>query len=118
MTYEELKNVEINQLIAETDLLKLAKECLSIVDSSTMKDKEITMLIESAIRDLERVEVDVKGHIEDNLVKNTIIIYVKAHFGDGDINKRTEYLKRYKTNLRELQFSEEYQKKEEVDNNA
>ena len=118
MTYEELKNVEINQLIAETDLLKLAKECLSIVDSSTMKDKEITMLIESAIRDLERVEVDVKGHIEDNLVKNTIIIYVKAHFGDGDIDKRTEYLKRYKTNLRELQFSEEYQKKEEVDNNA
>ena len=88
MTYEELKTTETNQLIVQTDLLKLAKECLSIVDSSTMKDKEITMLIESAIRDLERVEIDVKGHIEDNLVKNTVIIYVKAHFGDGDIDKR------------------------------
>ena len=117
MTYEELKSAEISELIAETDLLKLAKECLSIVDSSTLKDKEITMLIESAISDLERLKIDVKGHIEDNLVKNTIIIYVKAHFGDGDMDKRTEYLKRYKANLRELQFSEEYHKKE-VDSNA
>lgn len=117
MTYNELKNVDINQLIAQTDLLKLAKECLSIVDTSTFKDKEITMLIESAIEDLQRLEIDVQGHIQDNLVKNTIIIYVKAHFGDGDINKRIEYLKRYKSNLRELQFSEEYRKKE-VDSNA
>ena len=78
------------------------------------------MLIDSAITDLKRVNIDVDNHLEDNLVQNTIVIYVKAHFGDGDINKRIEYLKRYKANLRELQFSEEYQKKnnEEVDNNA
>ena len=100
------------------DLLKLAKECLSIVESSTLKDKEITMLIESAISDLKRLEIDVEKNIEDNLVKNTIIIYVKAHFGDGDIDKRIEYLKRYKSNLRELQFSEEYKVKKEVDNNV
>lgn len=117
MTYEELKTTEINQLIVQTDLLKLAKECLSIVNSSTLKDKEITMLIQSAISDLERLKIDVEGHIEDNLVKNTIIIYVKAHFGDGDMDKRIEYLKRYKANLRELQFSEEYKMKE-VDSNA
>lgn len=102
----------------EVKLLKLVKECLSIVDSSSLKDKEITMLIKSAEKDLERVNIDVEKNIEDNLVQNTIVIYVKAHFGDGDINKRIEYLKRYKANLRELQFSEEYQKKEEVDNNA
>lgn len=100
------------------NLLKLAKECLSIVESSTLKDKEITMLIESAISDLKRLEIDVEKKIEDNLVKNTIIIYVKANFGDGDMDKRIEYLKRYKSNLRELQFSEEYKVKEEVDNNA
>lgn len=101
-------------------LLKLVKECLSIVDSSSLKDKELNMLIDSAITDLKRVNIDVDNHLEDNLVQNTIVIYVKAHFGDGDINKRIEYLKRYKANLRELQFSEEYQKKnnEEVDNNA
>ena len=104
----------------EVKLLKLVKECLSIVDSSSLKDKELIMLIRAAEEDLERVNVDVKNNIEKNLVQNTIVIYVKAHFGDGDINKRTEYLKRYKANLRELQFSEEYQKKEnkEVDNNA
>ena len=101
-------------------LLKLVKECLSIVDSSSLKDKELNMLIDSAITDLKRVNIDVDNHLEDNLVQNTIVIYVKAHFGDGDINKRIEYLKRYKANFRELQFSEEYQKKnnEEVDNNA
>ena len=99
------------------ELLKLAKECLSIVDSSALKDKEITMLIQSSISDLKRLNIDVEQKIEDDLVKNTIIIYVKAHFGDGDINKRIEYLKRYKANLRELQFSKEYQTKE-VDSNA
>ena len=74
------------------------------------------MLINSAISDLKRLEIDVEKHIEDDLVKNTIVIYVKANFGDGDIDKRNEYLKRYKSNLRELQFSEEYRKV--VDNNA
>lgn len=98
------------------ELLKLSKECLSIVNTSTLKDKEITMLINSAISDLRRLEIDVEKHIEDDLVKNTIVIYVKANFGDGDIDKRNEYLKRYKSNLRELQFSEEYRKV--VDNNA
>lgn len=98
------------------ELLKLSKECLSIVNTSTLKDKEITMLINSAISDLKRLKIDVEKHIEDDLVKNTIVIYVKANFGDGDIDKRNEYLKRYKSNLRELQFSEEYRKV--VDNNA
>lgn len=98
------------------ELLKLSKECLSIVNTSTLKDQEITMLINSAISDLKRLEIDVEKHIEDDLVKNTIVIYVKANFGDGDIDKRNEYLKRYKSNLRELQFSEEYRKV--VDNNA
>lgn len=120
MTYEEIKNTDIEKLIAQTDWLKLAKECLSIVETSTLKDKEIQMLIEAAIKDLERVDIDVETNINDSLVKNTVMIYVKAHFGDTDINKRTEYLKRYKMNLRELQFSEEYQKKKikEVNSNA
>ena len=117
MTYDEIKNLKIDELIAQTDWLKLAKECLSIVESSTFKYKEIFMLIESAVTDLERVGIDVTNNLNDNLIKNTVMIYVKAHFGDTDINKRTEYLKRYKMNLRDLQFSEEYQKKE-VDSNA
>lgn len=98
-------------------LKKIAKQCLSIVETSILKDKEIEMLISSAKKDLERVQIEVENNLEDDLVVNTIMLYVKAHFGDTDINKRNEYLKRYKMNLRELQFSEEYQKKE-ADSNA
>lgn len=98
-------------------LKKLAKQCLSIVETSILKDKEIEMLIKSAKSDLERVGIDVENNISDDLVVNTIMIYVKAHFGDTDIDKKNEYLKRYKANLRELQFSEEY-KQEGVDSNA
>lgn len=98
-------------------LLCIAKQCLSIVEESTMKNKEINMLIESAISDMNRVNIDTEKNIEDNLVINTIMLYVKAHFGDTDINKRKMYLQRYKLNLRELQFSEKYQKKE-VESNA
>lgn len=113
MTYEQIRNLKIDELIAQTDWLKLAKECLSIVESSTLKDKELYMLIESAVTDLERVDIDVANNINDNLIKNTVMIYVKAHFGDTEINKRNAYLRRYKMNLRELQFTEKYQKKEE-----
>lgn len=98
------------------DLLILAKECLSIVESSTMKDKEIVMLIESAIQDLEIVGIEVESNIKDqkdNLIINTIMIYVKAHFGDTDVNKREMYLKRYKSNKRALMETDEYSKKEE-----
>lgn len=104
MTYEQIRNLKIDELITKTDWLKLAKECLSIVETSTLKDKEIHMLIESAVTDLKRVDIDVENNLDDNLIKNTVMIYVKAHFGDTDISKRTEYLKRYKKNLRELQF--------------
>lgn len=107
----------IDGILKQKNLLSLAKECLSIVESSTLKDKEICMLIKSAIQDLERVNIEVIKNIDNDLIKTTIMIYVKAHFGDTDINKRTEYLKRYKMNLRELQFSEEYEKKE-IDSNA
>ena len=112
MTFNQLKNLKIDEVIAQTDWLKLAKECLSIVESSTLKDKEIYMLIESAVADMERVDIDVANNINDNLIKNTVMIYVKAHFGDTEINKRNAYLQRYKMNLRELQFSEKYQRKE------
>lgn len=98
------------------DLKKLAKQCLSIVETSILKDKEIDMLIYSAKSDLRRVDIDVDNKIEDELIVNTIMLYVKAHFGDTDINKRTEYLKRYKSNLRELQLSDEYRKRD--DSNA
>ena len=98
------------------DLKALAKQCLGIVSTATLKDKEIEMLIDSAKSDLNRVGVDVENNIEDSLVENTIMLYVKAHYGDTEINKRNEYLKRYKENMRNLKYSCEYLKEE--DSNA
>lgn len=111
----EKQDVAINNLINESNLMSLTKEALGIIETSTMKDKEIYMLIESAIIDLDRVGIDVQNHILDSLVKNAIVLYVKAHFGDIDVNKKNSNLKRYKAILRELQNSEEYQKEKEDD---
>lgn len=116
MTYDQIKNLRIDEVIAQTDWLKLAKECVGIVETSTMKDKEIYMLIESAIEDLERVDVDVQNNTDSNLIKDTVMIYVKAHFGDTDINKRKEYLKWYKSKMRELMNTDKYKKKEDESN--
>ena len=111
----EKQDVAINNLINESNLMSLTKEALGIIETSTMKDKEIYMLIESAIIDLDRVDIDVENHILDSLVKNAIVLYVKAHFGDIDVNKKNSNLKRYKAILRELQNSEEYQKEKADD---
>lgn len=92
------------------ELMLLAKECLGIVSTSKLKDKEIKMLIDSAKKDLERVDIDVQNNIEDSLIINTIMLYVKAHYGDTDINKRNEYFKRYKMNMSAIKESEEYKK--------
>ena len=119
MTYDQIKNIQLNELIVQvqTDWMRLAKECLGIVVSSTMKDKEIYMLIESAIADLERVDIEVRNKMDDNLIVNTVMLYVKGHFGDTDINKKREYIKRYKENMRALKESEEY-RKVEVESNV
>lgn len=113
MTFDQIRRLRIDEVIAQTDWLKLAKECVGIVETSTLKDKELYMLIESAIEDLERVDVDVQNNTDSNLIKDTVMLYVKAHFGDTDINKRKEYLKWYKTKMRELMNSQKYLKKED-----
>lgn len=98
-----------------SDLMILAKQCLGIVKTATLKDEEIEMLINSAKSDMERVDIDVDNNISDSLVINTIMLYVKAHFGDTDINKRKEYLERYTSNIRALKESEEYRKGDDSD---
>lgn len=112
MANNDIRKEQINNIVNNMNLIRLAKECLGIIESSTMKDKEISMLIESATIDLERVDIDVKNNINDSLIKNTIMMYVKGHFGDTEINKKREYIKRYKDNMRALKESEEYRKKE------
>ena len=99
-------------------LISLAKQCLSIIDSSTLKDKEIEMIIDAAITDMKRLGIDVEKKIDDQLLIMTIMIYVKANFGDTEVSKKEMYLKRYKANLDEMFLSEEYRMKEEGESNA
>ena len=49
MTREEVKSLKISKTLANADLKKLTKQCLSIVDTSTIKDNEFIMLINAAI---------------------------------------------------------------------
>lgn len=98
-----------------SDLMILAKQCLGIVKTAILKDEEIEMLINSAKSDMERIDIDVDNNISDSLIVNTIMLYVKAHFGDTDINKRKEYLERYTSNIRALKESEEYRKGDDSD---
>ncbi len=103
------------QLIKENNYLNLAKEAVGIVRTSTAVDNTLNTLIGSALEDLSRVDIDVKSHAQDNLLKTTLMLYVKGQYGDTDINKRNEYMKRYTQNLRSMQRSVEYLKKEESD---
>ena len=60
------------------ELLETAKQCLSIVETATLKDEEIKMLIKAGQEDLKRqgIKVDTKN----DLVKSSIIMFVKANF--------------------------------------
>ena len=112
MTYEQVKNLKINEVVKQTEYLSLAKEWCGIVEDATEVDKTLSMLIGSALEDLARVDIDVVGHINDDLMKTTVMLYVKGQYGDIDINKKNEYMKRYTQNLRAMQRSVEYLMKE------
>ena len=116
MTYEQIKKIRINEIAEETGYLELAKESLGIVSDAVEVDKVLCMLIGSALEDLARVGIDIASHLKDDLLKTTVMLYVKGQYGDADINKRNEYMKRYTQNLRSMQHSQEYLTKERVDN--
>lgn len=97
------------------DLLILAKNCLSIVNTSTAKDLELKMLIEAAIADLKRQGINTSINTGDNLVKSAIVMYVKANFGSTDIKEKELAQKTYSLLCNNLGLSSEYK---ESDSNA
>lgn len=114
MTYEELRKLQIANVIASTSEFKdLAKECLSIVSTSTLKDNEISMLIAAAVADMERNEIDVLNNLSDGLIQHTIIMYVKGHFGYGEDKEKARVLVDYNNTLGELSLSSKYRLEEE-----
>ena len=97
------------------DLLKTAKQCLSIVETAKMKDKEITMLINAGIADLNRQGIVADEDTENDLVKSAIIMFVKANFGNVDIKEKELAQKTYSLLCSNLGLRSEYK---ESDSNA
>lgn len=97
------------------ELLKLAKQSLSIVNTSTLKDDEIKMWIQAGIADLERQGIKVDKNSNNNLITSTIIMFVKANFGNVDIKEKELAQKTYSLLCANLGLSEAYKV---VDDNA
>ena len=99
------------------NLLKLAKQCLSIIETATLKDEEIKMLIQAGIADLIRQGINASENAEDSLVKSAIVMFVKSNFGNVDIKEKELAQKTYSLLCNNLSLSEKYKIKE-VDSNA
>lgn len=96
-------------------LLKLAKQCLSIVETAKLKDEEIKMLIKAGIADLKRIEINATEDTEDSLIQAAIVMFVKANFGNTDIKEKELAKSTYSLLCNNLSLSEDYKG---VDNNA
>ncbi len=98
-------------------LKKITKQCLSIIETSTIKDEEIEMLIRAGIADLKRQGINASEKTEDSLLQSAIVMFVKSNFGNTDIKEKELAQKTYSLLCNNLSLSSEYKIKE-VDNNA
>lgn len=109
MTYEEVMNLQVSNIIANTsELLDLVKTSLGIIQSSTIKDTEISMLIGASVADMIRQDIDVTTHIGDELIQATIVMFVKANFEYLDEATRKRALEMYRLNCTNLSLSQHY----------
>lgn len=90
------------------ELLKLVKQCLSIVETATLKDKEIEMLIQAGIADLKRQGIVASETTTDSLVQSAIVMFVKANFGNVDIKEKELAQRTYSLLCANLGLSEDY----------
>ena len=95
------------------ELMDLAKQSISIVSSSRIKDGEIKMWIEAGKEDLKRQGINSK--LENPLITSAIIMYVKANFGNVDIKEKELSQRTYNLLCHSLGLSDDYKV---VDNNA
>ncbi len=97
------------------ELLKLVKQCLSIIETATLKDEEIKMLIQAGIADLKRQGITASEETEDSLIKSAIVMFVKANFGNVDIKEKELAQRTYSLLCTNLGLSDDYK---ESDSNA
>ncbi len=97
------------------ELLKLAKQCLSIVETVTIKDAEIKMNINAGKLDMISKGIDVEKNIRNDLIRSALIMFVKSNFGNTDIKDKELARKTYELLLNNLMFDSEYKIKEVQD---
>lgn len=90
------------------ELLKLVKQCLSIIETATLKDEEIKMLIQAGVADLKRQGIKASENTEDSLIKSAIVMFVKANFGNVDIKEKELAQRTYSLLCANLGLSEDY----------
>lgn len=95
------------------ELLSLTKQCLSIIETATLKDDEIKMWIKAGIADLTRQGIE--ADTSNELVKSAIVMFVKANFGNVDIKEKELAQKTYSLLCCNLGLSSDYK---EVEDNA
>ena len=95
------------------ELLKLLKQCLSIVETATLKDEEIKMWIQAGVADLQRQGIKASETEKDSLVKAAIVMFVKANFGNVDIKEKELAQKTYSLLCANLGASNKYLEEEE-----
>ncbi len=115
MTFDEVRKLKISNIIGSAPEFKaLAKECLSIAATSTMKDSEISMWISAAVEDLMRNDIDVLNNLSNGLIQAAVILYVKAHFGHEEIKEKQKAQDAYKQTLTDLSLSRNFLLEEEI----
>jgi len=116
MTYEEIVNLQISNIISNTNEMNtLVKQCLSIVSTATAKDEEISMWIGAAVSDMVRQDIDVVKNISDELIQGAIVMYVKSNFASVDIKEKEQAQKTYIQTVSQLSLSQKYKLKEEFE---
>ena len=97
------------------ELIYKAKQCLSIVSTSSMKDEEIEMLINAGIEDLKRQGIKASANTKNDLIISSIMMFVKGNFGMVDIKEKELAQRTYSLLCNNLSLSSDYK---ESDSNA
>lgn len=95
------------------ELMMLAKQSLSVVSSSSIKDDEIEMWINAGKEDLKRQ--DINSELDNPLIKSAIVMFVKSNFGNVDLKEKELSQKTYNLLCYNLGLSSDYKV---VDSNA
>ena len=96
-----------------SELMKLSKQALSIVETATLKDDEIKMWIQAGITDLKRQGIKASEETKDSLIKSAIVMFVKANFGNVDIKEKEVAQKTYSLLCANIGASQDFLEVEE-----